>query len=126
MILGQPKTLLTGVAVDAYDAVVIMSHHLESDAAYLRSLARCSVPFVGLLGPQPRRERLRTMLGADFELLAGRLRSPVGLALGGGSSAAIALAVVAEIHAWLHGCAGGPFGARASEHGAPPARPRAP
>jgi xanthine dehydrogenase accessory factor len=49
------------------------------------------------------------MVGADFAALAGRLRSPVGLALGGRGSAAIALAIVAEIHAFLHGAGAGPY-----------------
>jgi xanthine/CO dehydrogenase XdhC/CoxF family maturation factor len=124
VIVGHPDALPSTVDVAAYDAVVIMSHHFESDSLYLRALARCSMPFVGLLGPEPRRERLRRLLGADFALLAGRLRSPVGLALGGRSSASVALAVVAEINAWLHGSEGGPFAARAGQPVVPPARPR--
>ena len=94
---------------DDYAAAVIMSHHLDSDAAYLRALAPTRVPYVGLLGPAPRRERLRAMLGDVAARLDGRLRSPVGLDLGGRSAAAIALAMVAEIHAFLHGRHGGHF-----------------
>jgi xanthine/CO dehydrogenase XdhC/CoxF family maturation factor len=109
VILGRPEALAATLALDAYDAVVVMSHHLESDAAYLRALAASAVRFVGLLGPAPRRERLRQKLGAEFKALAGRLRSPVGLALGGRASASVALAIVAEVHAWLHGCSGGPL-----------------
>jgi xanthine dehydrogenase accessory factor len=43
------------------------------------------------------------LLGADYAALNGRLRSPVGLGLGGRASASIALSIIAEIHAWLHG-----------------------
>lgn len=98
-----------GLQVDDYSAVVVMSHHLESDAAYLRALAETRVPYVGLLGPAPRRERLRSMLGATATLLDARLRSPVGLDLGGRSAAAIALSIVAEIQAFLHQRQGGHF-----------------
>jgi xanthine dehydrogenase accessory factor len=56
------------------------------------------------LGPAPRRDRLYTELGADAALLGARLHAPVGLAIGGRDSAAIALAIVAEVQAWLHGC----------------------
>ena len=120
---GRPEALLANVSLNSFDAVVIMSHHLETDAAYLRALASSTVPYVGLLGPAPRRERLRLSLGAEFAALGGRLRSPVGLALGGRASASIALAVVAEIHACLHGCSGGPFGERGGECDAPPPGP---
>jgi len=107
--LGRPEALASTVAVESYDAVIVMSHHLQSDATYLRVLAASSVGYVGLLGPAPRRERLRAALGPDFAKLRGRLRSPVGLDLGGRSSAAIALSIVAEIHAWLHGRRGLPY-----------------
>ena len=94
-----------------FEAAVVMSHHLPSDLHYLRALANSSMGYVGLLGPAPRRERLHTELGADAAKLVGRLRSPVGLALGGRSAPAIALAIVAEIHAWLHDRNGGFFSA---------------
>jgi xanthine/CO dehydrogenase XdhC/CoxF family maturation factor len=125
VMLGRPEALSSTVTLGSYNAAVIMSHHLESDRAYLRALARSTVPYVGLLGPAPRRERLREGLGAEFAALSGRLHSPVGLALGGRASSSIALAVVAEIHAWLHGCSGGSFGERTDAgDGAQPARPR--
>lgn len=99
-----------GLSVDDFAACVVMSHHLESDAAYLRALGATRIGYIGLLGPAPRRERLRAMLGAEAaQALDGRLRSPVGLDLGGRSAAAIALSIVAEIHATLHGRQGGHF-----------------
>ena len=104
VLLGRPETLRACVDLESYDAAVIMSHHLQADAAYLRVLASSAVRYVGLLGPAPRRERLRGLLGAEFAALSGRLRSPVGLAFGGRTSASIALGIVAEIHAWLHDC----------------------
>ncbi len=105
----RPAQLPGELALDEYAAAVVMSHHLDSDAEYLALLAGTAIPYVGLLGPAPRRERLRAMLGARFAPLAARLRSPVGLALGGRGSEAIALAIVAEIHAFLHGAGGGPY-----------------
>ena len=97
------------LVLDHYEAAVVMSHHLPSDLDYLRALAHSRVPFIGLLGPAPRRDRLRHELGADAALLGARLHAPVGLALGGRSSPAIALAIVAELQAWFSGTQGGPF-----------------
>jgi xanthine/CO dehydrogenase XdhC/CoxF family maturation factor len=86
-----------------------MSHHLASDEAYLRALARAGTPdYVGLLGPRIRRERLLADLGADAGALAGRLRGPVGLDLGAATPEGIALAIAAELHAWAAGRRGGP------------------
>ena len=101
---GGPAALaeiLTGPR--RFAAAVVMSHHLASDRAYLRTLATSNVPYVGLLGPAARRERLLTDLASDVVLLQGRLRAPVGLDLGADTPEGIALAIVAEIHAALTG-----------------------
>jgi xanthine/CO dehydrogenase XdhC/CoxF family maturation factor len=84
-------------------AAVVMSHHFNSDSAYLRALARSDVPYIGLLGPTARRERLLHELGPESIRLGSRLRAPVGLDLGADTPEAIALAIVAEIHAVLAG-----------------------
>ena len=80
-----------------------MSHHLDSDLHYLRALARSPVPYVGLLGPAARREKLLGDLGADAAALRGRLRAPVGLDIGGRTPESIALSIVGEVHAALAG-----------------------
>jgi xanthine dehydrogenase accessory factor len=109
-VVSAPAAALPGMLQLAdYNAAVVMSHHLPSDLEYLRALAHSSMRFVGLLGPAPRRDRLRGELGSDAALLAGRLHAPVGLSIGGRSSAAIALAIVAELQAWFNGTDGGSF-----------------
>jgi xanthine/CO dehydrogenase XdhC/CoxF family maturation factor len=92
-----------------FSAAVVMSHHLPSDLKYLRTLAATNIPYIGLLGPAVRRERLLTDLGSDAEKIRGRLHAPVGLPIGGRSPESIALAIIAEIHAFVHGA---PAGAR--------------
>ena len=103
--------LATSVDPDGFDAAVVMSHHLIADGKYLAALARSSVPYVGLLGPAARRERLLAELGGHAGDLRERLRAPVGLDLGGRTPEAIALSIVAEIHAVVHGRPGMPFSA---------------
>jgi xanthine dehydrogenase accessory factor len=85
-------------------AVVVMSHHLASDTAYLRELAEAGVPdYVGLLGPQARRRRIAEELGDRAHSLIERLRGPVGINIGAVTPEGIALSIIAEIHAWLAG-----------------------
>lgn len=92
-----------------FDAAVVMSHHLISDQMYLAALADSAIPYVGLLGPAPRRIRLLSEIGDKAAALSGRLYGPIGLDIGARSPEAIALAIVAEIQAVMAGRAGGSF-----------------
>jgi xanthine/CO dehydrogenase XdhC/CoxF family maturation factor len=87
----------------AFAAAIVMSHHLTTDLAYLRALTGSDIPYVGLLGPATRRQRLIDQLGDSAQWLHGRLRAPVGLDLGANSPETIALSIVAEIQAALAG-----------------------
>lgn len=98
VIRSRPEKLAESVELSDLDAVVIMSHHLESDAAYLASLAVADIPYIGVLGPRARRDRLCAM--AEWN---GRpVQGPVGLDIGAELPQAIALSVAAEIHAVLN------------------------
>jgi xanthine/CO dehydrogenase XdhC/CoxF family maturation factor len=83
-------------------AAVVMSHHLDSDVAYLRALSEARLPaFVGLLGPAARRQRIAEELGPAAENLRERLYGPVGIDIGAATPEAIAIAIVSQVHAWL-------------------------
>jgi xanthine dehydrogenase accessory factor len=105
--LCDPRALRSVVAVERCHAAVVMSHHLPSDASYLRELAQAGVPaYVGLLGPEARRSRLAQELGPVAEELRFRVRGPVGIDIGAVTPEGIALAIVSQIHAWLAGRSG--------------------
>ena len=78
--------------------MVIMSHHLENDAEYLRQVAGAPPAYVGVLGPAARRERLFEMAGCRNLPAFG----PVGLDIGAELPESIALSIAAEIHAVLN------------------------
>jgi xanthine/CO dehydrogenase XdhC/CoxF family maturation factor len=102
--VANPKSLRGEVDLARCHAAVVMSHHLPSDEAYLRELAQAGVPaYVGLLGPKARRSRLAKELGPLTENLGTRIRGPVGLDIGATTPESIALAIIAQIHAWLAG-----------------------
>lgn len=102
VVLTRPQQLAEHVNLHRLDAAVIMSHHLENDAGYLRALTPAaeagSLRYVGVLGPTARRDRLRDM--AECEGLA--VRGPVGLDIGAELPEGIALSIAAEIHAVLN------------------------
>ena len=104
VVLARPHEIAQALHLDRFTAAVVMSHHLPSDLEYLRALSATSLRYVGLLGPPARREKLLSELGPEnAERLRARLRAPVGFNLGGRTPESIALAIVAEIHAFVHG-----------------------
>ena len=103
VVLAGPEEISQALALDQFAAAVVMSHHLPSDLEYLRALSASAIPYVGLLGPPARREKLLFELGPDAQALRPRLRAPVGLNLGGRTPESIALSIVAQIHSFVHG-----------------------
>ena len=97
----EPAKLADSIDLHAFDAAVVMSHHLPSDQAYLQELAHGEHRYVGVLGPAARRDELLRHLNLHANAFAGRLRGPVGLRIGADSPAGIALALLAEIHQTL-------------------------
>jgi len=102
VVLAPPEQLATSLELESFAAAVVMSHHLAADLAYLRVLAATAIPYVGLLGPAVRREKLLTELGDAAKALQPRLHAPVGLPLGGRTPESIALAIIAQLHAFVH------------------------
>lgn len=84
-----------------YDMAIVMSHHLESDRAYLRQLAATDIGYIGLLGPVGRRERLLADIGEGAARLEQRLHGPAGLDIGGRGPAPIALSIIAQMQQHL-------------------------
>lgn len=95
-----------------YDAAVVMSHHLTSDETYLAALADSAIPYIGLLGPAPRRMRLMNDIGDKARQFGNRLYGPIGLDIGAATPETIALAIVSEIQAVLSGHPGGSYSQR--------------
>ncbi len=96
---------------DAATAVLVMTHHLATDLAFLKEILPAGYGYIGLLGSRRRRETLLAELGAlgllEDPSVTDRFYAPVGLDLGGHHPATIALAIVAEIQAALAGAPAG-------------------
>ncbi len=94
--------------MDAWSAVVIMTHQFLRDRALLRPVLASAAPYVGVLGPASRTQRLieEGVAGLDTAQRTTRLFSPVGLDIGTETPEEIALALVAEIQAVFSGRSG--------------------
>jgi molybdenum cofactor synthesis domain-containing protein len=91
------------------DAVVFTDHDAPGIAAMIADVLRSRAGFVGVMGSRrhvgPYVEELRAMGFGDDDL--ARIRSPLGLDLGGRSPEEIALSIAAGIVAARHGRGGG-------------------
>lgn len=104
-VCAGPATIRDALALDAHSSVIVMTHNVEQDIAYLAALRDSPVAYIGALASRERALRMREEAGFG-EL---RLRAPAGLDIGSETPTEIALAVVAEILAVLHRRGGGPL-----------------
>lgn len=92
-----------GLSFDDRTAAVVMTHHYRHDRPLLRQLLRRSLPYLGLLGPRRRAEKILADLAAENDpphpQRVSQLRAPVGLDLGANAPETIALSIIAEIQA---------------------------
>jgi len=76
---------------------VVMNHNFADDQAYLRTLLKTPVAYIGVLGPRQRTDRMLRNLAAQGLLDEGRVYGPVGLDIGTDGAEQVALAVIAEV-----------------------------
>ena len=104
--------------LDRRTLVVIMNHHLERDQESLRFALASDAPYIGLLGPRSRFQKLLSGLREDGEAppdgSLARVRSPIGLSIGAESPEEIAVSIVGELLAFRRGFEGGVLNGRES------------
>lgn len=111
VVVDWPHRYLASTHTDASTAVVVLTHDPKFDIPVLREALSRPLAFVGALGSRrthlERLERLRAEGVPDSSL--ARLRSPIGLDLGGRSPAETAVSIAAELVAVRHGGSGLPL-----------------
>jgi xanthine dehydrogenase accessory factor len=98
--VDDPALAAKAPGVDDRTFAVVMTHNFAKDKEYVRSLLRAPAPYLGILGPGARTERLLSELrdeGADVDGARPRIHGPAGLDIGGEGPEEIAQAIVAEI-----------------------------
>ncbi|MGZ3143835.1 XdhC family protein [Lentzea chajnantorensis] len=111
VVVDWPHRYLASTRTDATTAVVVLTHDPKFDVPVLTEALSRPLAFVGALGSRrthlERLDRLREA-GVPAAALA-RLRSPVGLDLGGRTPAETAVSIAAELVALRHGGTGAPL-----------------
>ncbi len=93
--------------IDPWTAVVVMTHSYAQDLKIIEEVSGESLPYLGILGPRKRSEKLLTEAGLDASRFGSFLHSPMGLDIGADGPEQVALAIVAEIQAGFNGRRGG-------------------
>jgi len=97
--------------ITPYTACVLMSHNYEYDRDVLRKLLKTNTPYIGILGPRKRFDKMQsefnqqgiTITEPDFQ----RIHSPIGLDIGAEAPDEIAVSIIAEIQSKFSNRSGG-------------------
>jgi xanthine dehydrogenase accessory factor len=113
VLVAKPQQVLRQLRPDDQTLFLLMTHNYQYDRALLKELLQRNFPYIGILGP---RSKLERMLGEIREegiiFPAERLNSlhgPVGLDIGAETAQEIAVSIAAEIKAFLSGRRGTPL-----------------
>jgi xanthine/CO dehydrogenase XdhC/CoxF family maturation factor len=89
--------------ITSYTACLLMSHNYEYDRDVLKKIIQSETPYIGMLGPRKRFDKMKAeMEAAGFEFtdeLLRKVHSPVGLDIGAETPDEIAVSIIAEIQA---------------------------
>ncbi|MEH1859734.1 MAG: XdhC family protein [Nostoc sp.] len=110
VILSLREIVHKQIFINAHTVAVVMTHNYLDDLEILKMLLPSPTPYIGVLGPKLRTERLLEDLhlqGIDYttEQLK-RLHGPIGIDIGADTPEEIAIAIIAEIQAVLTNCNG--------------------
>lgn len=97
--LAQPAEVAVACAVDDETFAVVMTHHYADDRSYLGALLDTSLPYIGMLGPRQRTERMLAVAGDLAAREDMRVHAPAGLDIGTDGAEQVALSIIAEIMA---------------------------
>lgn len=107
----EPIDAAATAGVDEHTYIVVMSHNFLRDRDYLRSFLGSPAPYIGMLGPGARLERLLGDLRREgYEPRQQDLavvHGPAGLDLGGDGPEEVAWAIIGEVLAVSKGRAAG-------------------
>jgi xanthine dehydrogenase accessory factor len=112
--VGIASEIVEQIRLGPLTPVVLVAHDYKYDVPVLKRALATDAPYIGLLGSRKRGAAILQLLreeGVGEEQLE-RVRVPIGLDLGGETAAEIALSIVAEVVAVLHGRKGAALSAR--------------
>ncbi len=107
VLVSKPEKVLEHITIDKQTAFVLMTHNYNYDLAMLKILVEKKVPYIGMLGPKKKLDKMLDELKDEgIQLTEEQLSTiygPVGLEIGAETAEEIALSIIAEIKAVFEG-----------------------
>lgn len=97
--------------ITPFTACVLMSHNYEYDRDVLKKIIKTDAPYIGILGPRKRFDKMLAEFVAQGLTLTNeqlhRIHSPIGLDIGAETPDEIAVSIIAEIQSKFSNRSGG-------------------
>jgi xanthine/CO dehydrogenase XdhC/CoxF family maturation factor len=111
VLVSKPEQVLEQLPMDERTVFVMMTHNYNYDLTMLKALLTCNTPYIGMLGPRKKLERMLDELRGGgmviTEEMLAKVYGPSGLEIGAETPEEIAMSIIAEIQGVLTGTKGG-------------------
>jgi xanthine/CO dehydrogenase XdhC/CoxF family maturation factor len=111
VLYADRTAVLDKLTITDRTAAVLMSHNFNYDRAVLQALLTTQIPYIGMLGPRKRFDKMQAEFEKEghvfVEATLSRVHAPIGLDLGAETPDEIALSIIAEIRAFFANRSGG-------------------
>ena len=111
VLYSDREAVIDKLTITNRTAAVLMSHNFNYDKAVLKALLATETPYIGMLGPRKRFDKMQAEFEKDglyfSEAALNRVHAPIGLDLGAETPDEIALSIMAEIKAFFTKGSGG-------------------
>ena len=105
LIHADRNAVLDKIKINNRTAAILMSHNYKYDLAVLSALLTTDIPYIGILGPQKRYEKLLDEIKADGitvdDGILSRVHAPIGLDIGAEAPDEIAISIISEVKAFF-------------------------
>jgi xanthine/CO dehydrogenase XdhC/CoxF family maturation factor len=103
IIVSPADELESQIDCDLNTVALLMTHNFEYEVSVLADLQKYMIPYIGILGPKRKTEKLIERLQSKGMIVSREnLYAPIGLEIGAETSEEIALSILAEIKAVLN------------------------
>ena len=106
VLVSKPEKVLEQIEIDQRTCFVLMTHNYKYDLAMLKLLLNTMVPYIGVLGPKKKLQKMLDELTLGGMVITDKMHSriygPTGLEIGAETAAEIATSIIAEIQAVLN------------------------